>query len=346
MIYLEIITSILLIYIMGYMSAIETAYLSLNDKKLKLDNLKNDDRKLKRLKEILKNPSSFISSIKSGIAFCSLWLGALVVEIVAMPLFRKVDVELEPTAYLVKYFLVLATIVVLSYVIYIIAEKVPKTIAIKKREKIVFVTVNFVYVFSKIFKPITKFMRATESVIMRIYDVDRKEKISYKDSEIKEAIEVGQDLGIISKNESSVITNFIRLDEMTAEDIMIDIEKATMVDINSSKDEIKQKMLDSGYTRLPVYDKDIRNVVGVLNVKNVLRSMLSKEKLPAAKHVKPCMYISSGKRLDLLFNEMKKCKEQLVIVVKEKDIAIGIVTMEDIIEQIVGNIEDDFEKYK
>jgi len=346
MIYLEIITSIVLVLVMGYMSAIETAYLAANEKKLELDSLKNDNKKLKRLKEILKNPSSFISSIKSGIAFCSLWLGALVVEIIPMPIFKNIDFDTQPTAYIVKYFLVLITIILLSYFIYVIAELTPKSIAIKKKEKIVLVTVNFVYIFSKIFKPITKFMKATEALVMRVYDVDRKEKISYKDSEIKEAIEVGQDLGIISKNESSVISNFIRLDEITVEDIMIDIEKVAMVDINSSKDEIKQKILDSGYTRLPVYDKDIRNVVGILNVKNVLRSMLAKEKLPASKHVKPCMYISSGKRLDLLFNDMKHHKEHMAVVVKEKDIAIGIVTMENIIEQIVGNIEDDFEKYK
>ena len=346
MIYLEIITSIFLVAVMAYMSAIETAYLAVNEKKLELDSLKNDNKKLKRLKEILKNPSSFISSIKSGIAFCSLWLGALVVEIIPMPIFKNINYDTQPTAYIVKYFLVLITIVLLSYFIFVIAELTPKSIAIKKKEKIVVITVNFVYVFSKIFKPITKFMKATEALVMRVYNVDRKEKISYKDSEIKEAIEVGQDLGVISKNESSVISNFIRLDEMTAEDIMIDLERVAMIDINSSKDDIKQKMLESGYTRLPVYDKDRRNIVGILNVKNVLRSMLAKEKLCAAKHVKSCMFISSGKRLDLLFNEMKKHKEHMAVVIKEKNIAIGIVTMEDIIEQIVGNIEDDFEKYK
>lgn len=346
MIYLEIVTSVFLVFVMAYMSAIETAYLAINEKNIKYDKLKNDEKKLKRLKEIIKNPSSFISSIKSGIAFCSLWLGALAVEIIPMPIFKNINFEMEPTAYLVKYILVLITIILLSYCIYVITEATPKSIAIKKKEKIVLVTVNFVYVFSKIFKPITKFMKATESLVMRIFDVDRKEKIAYKDSEIKEAIEVGHDLGIISKQESSVISNYIHLDEMTVEDIMIDIEKTSMIDINSSKEDIKKKILDSGYTRLPVYDEDIRKVVGILNVKNVLRSMLANEKLPTAKHVRPCMLVSSGKRLDLLFNEMKKQREHMAIVVKEKDIAIGIVTMEDIIEQIVGSIEDDFEKYK
>jgi len=346
MIYLEIITSIFLVIIMGYMSSVGTAYLAVNEKKLELDSLKNDNKKLKRLKEILKKPSSFISSIKSGISFCSLWLGALVVEIVAMPLFRKVNIDLEPTAYIIKYFLVLLTTIVLSYVIYIIAETIPKSIAIKKKEKIVLFTVNFVYVFSKIFKPITKFMIATEEIIMRVFDVDRKEKIVYKDSEIKEAVEVGQEMGVLSKNESMVMINFIHLDEMTVEDIMIDIEKVAMLDINSTKDEIKKKILDSGFTRIPVYDEDVRKVVGIINVKNVLKSMLSNEKISTDKYVKPCMTVLSGKRLDLLFNEMKKHKEHMVIVVKEKDIAIGIVTMEDIIEQIVGSIEDDFEKYK
>lgn len=345
MIYLEIVTSILLIIAMGYMSAIETAYLAINEKKLELDSIKKDDKKIKRLKEILKHPSSFVSSMKAGIGFCSLWLGALVVEIFAAPKYNNLDIRFHATAYLYKYILILITILTLSYLLYIVAETIPKSIAIKKKEKIVLKTINFVYYASKFFSPITKFLRATEAVIMRVLDVDRKEKISYNDSEIKEAVEVGQEMGVLSRQEGKVISNFIKLDEMTVEDIMVNIEDAVMLDINSSKEEIKKKILEYGYTRMPVYDSDIRNVVGTINVKNVLKSILANEKISSEKYVKPCMNVSSGKRIDLLFSEMKKQKEHMAIVVKEKNIAVGIVTMEDIIEQIVGKIEDDFEKY-
>ena len=345
MIYLEIITSILLIIAMGYMSAIETAYLAINHKKLELDDIKNDSKKMNRLKKILARPSSFVSSLKSAVAFCSLWLGALVVEIVPAPIYNDFAFKFQGTSYMYKYILILVTIAVLSYVIYVLAETVPKSIAIKRKEKIVIKTINFVYFSSKLFLPITKFLRATESLVMRIFDVDRKEKISYKDSEIKEAVEVGQEMGILSKTESMVISNYIKLDEMTAEDIMVEIKQVVMLDINSTKEDIKKKILEYGYTRMPVYDSDIRKVVGTINVKNVLKSLLAGEKLQAEKHVKPCMYISSGKRLDLLFNEMKKHKEHMAVVVKEKDIALGIVTMEDIIEVIVGSLEDDYEKY-
>lgn len=345
MIYLEIITSVFLVIVMGYMTAIETAYLAVNAKKLELDSIKKDSKKIKRLKEILKHPSSFVSSMKSGVGFCSLWLGALVVEIVAAPIYNNWNVNFQATAYLYKYLLILVTILLLSYFLYIIAETVPKAIAIKRKENIVLKTINFVYFASKIFLPITKFLRATEAVIMRIFNIDRKEKISYNDSEIKEAVEVGKEMGILSKNESEVISNYIKLDEMTAEDIMLNIENVVMLDINSSKEEIKKKILEYGYTRMPVYDSDIRKVVGTINIKNVLKSMLVNDKVSAEKYVKPCMTVSGGKRLDLLFNEMKKNKEHMAIVIKEKDIAIGIVTMEDIIEQIVGSIEDDYEKY-
>ncbi len=344
MIYLEILTSIFLVIIMGYMSAIGTAYLSINEKKLKLSDIKNVNE-LKRLKEILKNRSTFISSIKSGISFCSLWISALIVEIVAMPIYRNIKIDFDGTAYLLKYFIILVSTILLAYTLYIIAETVPKSIAIKKKDKIVLSTVNFIYFTSKIFSPITKFMRMTENVIMRIFDVDRKEKISYKDSEMKKTVEISQNKGVISKQDSTIISNFLKLDEMTVEDIMIDIENVVMLDINSSKEEIKRKIINYGYTRMPVYDSDIRKVVGIINIKNILKSMISNRKIITKKHVNPCFNVSSGRRLDLLFNEMKKNKEHMAIIVKE-DIAIGIVTMEDIIEQIVGSIEDDYEKYK
>lgn len=344
MIYLEIITSIILVIIMGYMSAIETAYLAINEKKLELGTVK-EAKRLKRLKEILKSPSSFISSMKVAVSFCSLWLGALIVEIVAAPVYRKLRFEFQGATYVLKYCIILITTLVLSYLLYIIAETMPKAIAIKKKDKVVLSTINFVYFTSKFFSPITKFLKGTESVIMRVLDVDRKEKISYKDSEIKEAVEVGKEMGILSKQDGQIIANFLKLDEMTVEDIMLDIEKVVMLDINSSKEEIKNKILDYGYTRMPVCDGDIRRVVGMVNVKNVLKSILSNKKISTEKYVKPCMTVSSGRRLDLLFNEMKKHKEHMAVVVKEKDIAIGIITMEDILEQIVGSIEDDFEKY-
>lgn len=283
--------------------------------------------------------------MKAGVSFCSLWLGALIVELVAVPIYRQINFNITGATYILKYFVILLTTLALSYLLYIFAETMPKAIAIKNKEKVVVSTVNFVYFTSKVFLPVTKLLKGTEACIMRLLDVDRKEKISYKDSEIKEAVELGKEMGLLSKQDGQVIANFLRLDEMTAEDIMLDITKTVILDINSSKEEIKNKILDYGYTRMPVCDGDIRKIVGVVNIKNILKSTLVSEKLSAKKYVKPCMTVSQGKRLDLLFNEMKKSKEHLAVVVKEKDIAIGIVTMEDIIEQIVGSIEDDFEKY-
>ncbi len=347
MVYLEILTSLILFFVMAYMSAIGTAYLTIKEKDLQLDEIK-DKKKLKRLKEILNNSSVFVSSIRSGVSFCSLWLGTLIVEIIANPIYKKFNITNQGTVYIVKYFVILLTVILLTYLLYIFAELIPKSIAIKKKNKIVIHTIDFVYVVSKIFSPVSKFMKFTEEIIMRIFDVERKERISYKDSEIKESVEVAKELGTLSKKDSKVISNFLKLDETVVKDIMVDIENAVVIDLNSSKEKIKDIVLNSGYTRIPVCDGDIRKIVGIINVKTVLKNILEDkhQKIDKDKVIKPCMYVSAGKRLDLLFNEMRNNKEHMAIVVKEKDMAIGIVTMEDIFEEIVGNIEDDFEKYK
>ena len=346
MVYLEILTSIVLFLIMAYMSAIGTAYLAVKEKDLKLDEIK-DKKKLKRLKEILNNSSVFVSSIKSGVSFCSLWLGTLIVEIIANPIYKGFNITNQGTIYILKYFVILLTVIILSYMLYIFAEIIPRSIAIKKKNKIILHTIDDVYFISKIFSPVSKFMRFTEEIIMRIFNVERKDKISYKDSEIKESVEVAKELGTLSKKDSKIISNYLRLDETTVSDIMVDIENAVIININSSKEKIKDVILNSGYTRIPVCDGDIRKIVGIINVKSVLKNMLEdkNKKIDTGKYIKPCLYVSAGRRLDLLFSEMKKNKEHMAIVVKEKDMAIGIVTMEDIIEEIVGNIEDDFEKY-
>lgn len=345
MIYLEIITSIVIFILMAIMSAISTSYLSISERDFNFNDIK-DKKKVKNIKLVLKNSSSFISSIKSAISFFNLWLGALIVEIIASPIYRDINVPFQGTAYIFKYIIILATVLLLAYFLYVFAEIIPKSFAIKNKKQIVLSTINLVYGFSIIFAPITYFLKATEEVIMRVFNLERKEKISYKDSEVKEAVEIGKEMGVLSKQDSDIISNFLKLDEMTVKDIMVDIENVVTIDLKSSKEKIKEVILNYGFTRIPVCDGDIRNVVGVINIKNVLKNTLESKNLSTDKYVKPCMIVPSGKRLDLLFNEMKNNKEHMAIVVKEKNIAIGIVTMEDIIEEIVGSIEDDFEKYK
>lgn len=261
-------------------------------------------------------------------------------------MFKDINISFQGTAYFIKYIIILATVLLLTYFIYVFAEIIPKTFAIKNKKQIVVSTVNLVYGISVLFAPVTYFLKVTESVIMRVFNVERKERISYKDTEIKEAVEIGEEMGVLSKQESKVISNYLRLDEMTVKDIMVNIENVVALDLKSSKEKIKETILNYGYTRIPVCDGDVKNIVGVINIKNVLKSMLESKSLTTEKYVKPCMVVPSGKRLDLLFNEMKNNKEHMAIVVKEKNIAIGIVTMEDIIEEIVGSIEDDYEKYK
>lgn len=125
---------------------------------------------------------------------------------------------------------------------------------------------------------------------------------------------------------------------------MIDIKDVEAININSTGEEIKE-IIKQGHTRIPVFDIDGKNIIGIINVKNLLQNMIDNKTFSLDKIIKPCMKVSSGKRLDLLFNEMKNNKEHLAIV-ENKNVVIGIVTMEDILEEIVGNIEDDYEKYK
>lgn len=347
MIYLEIITLVVLFIVMVYMSAISTAYLAIEKEELALNKIK-DKGKIKKLKYILKNSSILVSSVTSSVSFVNLWLGALIVEIIAAPIYRDFSFVFVGTNYIFKYIVILVTTVIFTYLLYIFADVMPKAYAIKHRKKIVVSSINFLYFVSKVFSPISKIISKTENFVMRVFDVDRKQKIEYSDSEVRQVIEIAKEQGNLSKYESEILSNFLKLDKVTANDIMKKIDDVVVLDVSSSKDEIKETILNYGYTRIPICDKDKRNIVGVINVKNVLKNMLeikSTKKLDTNKYIKPCIKVPAGKRIDLLFNEMKKNKEHIAIVTKEKDVAIGIITMEDIIEFMVGDIEDDFEKY-
>ncbi len=345
MIYLEIITSIIIFMIMSYLSAIDVAYLSITKSKFNFDIIDNK-KKVKRLKAILNKTSSIISSIKYTKSFLDLWLGALIAEIIASPLYKNINFELKNTslAYFIKYIIIIATALILTYLLYLFAELIPKSLAIKNKEKVVVSTINFIYFISNLFIPITKLAKITESIIIKLFKIDRKSQISYKDSEIKEVVEIGQEMGTLSKHESFIISNFVKLDEMTVGDIMKNIEDAVILDLNDTKESIKNVIINCNYTRIPVSDGDIRNIIGVIDVKSILKNILQNDKISTKNFVQSCIRVSSGKRLDLLFKEMQNSKEYMAIVTKEKNIAVGIITMNDIINVITGNIEDLGEK--
>lgn len=351
MIYLEIITSALIIFLIVYLTHISTVISVFDEDKTeeilnKYLNISNDEKKYNKLKKILKNPTEFIASIKSAINFLNVWLSCMVIEIFATTIYKNMNILNISSGYAVKYLLILITVVILTYFMYILGELMPKISAIKKKNKVSVQIISDIYLLYYIFHPISKFMIRTEKIFMKVLKVNRKDEIIYNDSEIKQAVEIGKEKGSLTKKDRDVIANFLRFDLTTAKEIMTKIEDVDMLDISSTKEDIKEKILSSGRSRIPVCDGDIRNIIGVINTKKLLQFILKKEKQDLKNIMKPCMYITSGKRVDLLLTEMQKHKEHMAIVTEGKDIAVGIVTMEDIIEEMFGEITDDFEKYE
>ena len=183
-------------------------------------------------------------------------------------------------------------------------------------------------------------------MFLKMFKIKEEEFNNYGESELVEALELASETKIVSMQDHEAIKKLIRLDTLLAEDIMTDITEATKIDINAGKEEIRKIIVESRYSRIPVYETDVRNIVGILNTKRVLENILTKENSSLKSLVKPCLMVTGGRRLDLLFEDMKKQKEHMAVVAKEQNIAIGIVTMEDILEEVMGEIEDDFEKHE
>lgn len=345
MIYLETITSIILIFLMSYLSCAKTAFIATNCKEIK-KNLKENKKKLEKYKVVEQKQSLVIACIKSCMAFFSMWFSALVVEIVAMPMYRNMNIVWLRYEYTVKYLLILATVIIITYIMYIFVDTIPKAFAIKIKNKVVIFAIEDMYLLLKLLRPVNSLSSKTEEIIMNIFKIKKEQKIEYNDIEMKELVEMAKEGGSIDEGEEKILEGYIDLDLRKARDIMIDIEKVCMIDLNSSKEEIEKKILGSGYSRLPVCDGESRNIIGVLNTKKVLNSTLVKNTFNLDSVIKQCLYVPEGKRLDLLFSEMRKQKQHMAIVVKEKNIALGIITMEDIIEQFVGDIEDEKDQEK
>lgn len=339
---LQIVIIIILTGINAFFSSAEMAIVSLNKNKLKIL-IEDGNKKAILLDNLLQEPSKFLSTIQVGITLAGFFASASA----ATGLSQYLSSALRPLniPYSNQISMILITFL-LSYVTLVFGELIPKRIALRNSEKIALSSIGVVIFISKLFSPFVKFLTFSTNFVLTILKMKEdniEEKVSKE--ELRSLVEVGKEHGVINETEQEMIENIIEFDEKIAREIMIPRTKVFLIDKNISIHELFENKEIGKYSRIPVYENEADNIVGVLLTKDLMMEAYKKgfDNIKVADLLQEAYFVPETKNVNELFNEMQLEKKHITILIDEYGGFSGIVTLEDLIEEVMGNIADEFD---
>ena len=318
------------------------AIVSLNKNKLKIL-IEDGNKKAILLDNLLKEPSKFLSTIQVGITLAGFFASASA----ATGLSQYFSNVLKPLniPYSSQISMILITFL-LSYITLVFGELIPKRIALRNSENIALSSVGIVVFISKLFSPFVKFLTFSTNLVLTILKMKEdniEEKVSKE--ELRSLVEVGKEHGVINETEQEMIENIIEFDEKIAREIMIPRTKVFLIDKNISIDELFENKEIGKYSRIPVYENEADNIIGILLTKDLMMEAYKKgfDNIKVADLLQEAYFVPETKNVNELFNEMQLEKKHIAILIDEYGGFSGIVTLEDLIEEVMGNIADEFD---
>jgi len=335
--FFSILLLVILIFINGIFSASELAFLSLDKFKLKKE-IESGNKKAIKIKKLIDNSSLFLSTIQIGITLAGFLASAFAADYFADYFLQVISIDFLSIS-TVRTILVVIITVILSYFTLVFGELVPKKIAINYPFKIAYMFVNLIRGVMYFCYPLIKFLTFSTNVVCKVFNIKEKEN-KLTEEDIKKMILLGTDEGIVEEKEKEYMFNIFQFNDTEVKNVMTPKKDVVALDLD---DDIKvniAKIKKSKFTRFPIYKDNIDNIIGVLNVKDLIMQHSRDKKLNVKDIMRPVSKFSFDTKIDDVFREMQEARESIAIVVEDNKF-IGIVTLEDAIEEIVGNIYDE-----
>ncbi len=340
---LNLLVLFVLILINAFFAATEIAIISLNDSRIRKQ-AEDGDPVARRIHKLLAEPGRFLATIQVGITFAGFLASAFAAESFAGVVAKSID----PTGTIV--FVHTATVIVITLVLsffsLVFGELVPKRLALKSPEKISAATIGTITAVGAVLKPFVKLLTLSSNLILRMLGVDpvQRER-TVTEEEIRMMVDVGQEAGSIHEQEKQLIENIFEFNDKAVSEIMRHRTEIVSLPVDATFEEVLALAVNEKYTRIPVYEDSIDNIVGILHVKDLLYVAMEGLKAPFSLRgmIRPPYLVPESKPIDKLFREMQRDRAQLAVIIDEYGGTAGIVTLEDLIEEIVGSLQDEYD---
>jgi len=338
----QFVLQLFLILFNAVFACAEIAIISINDNKLeRLSD--NGNKKARRLLSLTRQPAKFLATIQVGITFAGFLGSAFAADNFSDRLvtgFVGLGVRIAPAT--LDTISVIIITIILSYFTLILGELVPKRMAMKNAEAIGLFMSGFVYFIAKLFSPIVWLLTVSTNAMLRLFRIDPNDNDeAVTEEEIRMMVDVGSEKGAIDLEEKEFIHNLFEFDNMTADEIMTHRTDVSLLWLEENDEAWEKTIIESRYSMYPVCDESPDIIVGVLSTKDYFRLKDRSRDHVLANAMKTPQFVPETVRADILFRNMKKNRQHFAVVLDEYGGMSGIVTINDLLEQLVGDLEDD-----
>lgn len=338
----QLLLIIILTLINGFFASAEMAFVSVN--KHKINSLcEENNKKAILLKKLLDDPSNFLSTIQIGITLAGFFSSASAATTISVRLFNILSPYNIPYAQEIS---MICITVLLSFFTLVFGELVPKRIALKKHETIALSSVVPIYIISKISKPFIKILSLSTKIVLKLtHNDDSEDNNNITTEEIKLLITQSEKNGTINFMEKDMIDKVFDFSDKMSKEIMTSRTDTILIDMEDDIETKLKTILSCKYSRIPVYEDTIDNIIGVLYIKDLVSHLVNCnfDNLDLKNLLHEPSFVPETAKIDDLFILLKQNKNHMAILIDEYGGFSGIVTMEDIIEEIVGDIEDEYD---
>ena len=338
---------VLIILVKATVSNVKAAINYINEAEVK-KRAEEGDKDSVLLIELLAKPEFYIFAIDIVITALSVFSGVIYIRYFSAWVIQLADKIVSGSVALRMIFTVIALFLLIE-IISLFGSLLPKKIAKKNAEKRAYNTVNLMKIIVTFLRPITWLMQIIMNGLIKLFGIDPKELLDNVTEEgIISMVNEGQEQGLLEANEVEMISNIIEFDEKEVEDIMTHRNKIVGVNADMTIDEAMRYMVEEKYSRYPLFEGDLDNITGIVHIKDVtnyyvnnINNDIKTKKI--SEIAKKAYFVPESQKIDVLFNDMKSKKIHMAVAVDEYGQTSGIVAFEDVIEEIVGNILDEYD---
>ncbi|PXX78650.1 hemolysin family protein [Dielma fastidiosa] len=338
--FLQILLLIALTGINAFFAASEMAVVSLN--KTKISTLAQEgNRKAQKLLELIDEPNRFLSTIQVAITLAGFFASASAatgISVYLADFFNHFNLPYSETI------AVVIVTVILSYFTLVFGELFPKRIALQKSEQVSLASVNIIIFVSKIAAPFVKILSVSVTALLKLFHMNQDDiEDAVSEEEIKALLAAGTQSGVINETGKEFMESIFEFDDKLAYEIMTPRPDVYMVDLDENLNQNLDELLAMRYSRIPVYQNDQDEIVGILHLKDLIIEAKQHgfDKIDLKAILQKPYFVPESIKIDVLFKKMQKAKIYMAILIDEYGGFAGIVTMEDLVEEIVGDISDE-----
>ena len=338
----QILFLVFLTLVNAFFAGAEMAVVSVNKNKIRML-AEEGNKNAKLIQRLFDDSTKFLSTIQVAITFAGFFSSASAATGISQVLGSYLAQFNVPFSSTIS---VIVVTIILSYFTLVFGELVPKRIALQKAEAFSLFTVRPIYIISKIMSPFIALLSGSTNLCLKVLGMknDRLEE-AVSEEEIKALLEVGSENGVFNEIEKDMIHSIFSFDDKIVRSVMVPRKDVVAIEVNESLSDCIDELLETPYSRIPVYEDTIDQIIGIIKMKDIMKISRKKpiEEVKIRDILHSVYFIPETKNVDELFIEMQKEKKRMAVVIDEYGGFSGIVTIEDLVEEVVGEIEDELE---